>query len=196
MVVGTIALLQDPLPVHTLQRLLYKQSRDTDNTVLNTLIKLHSVILVPSDPQSGVRLLHPSFYDFIINPERCHSIPRLIVHAKEQHTLMAMACLQALNELQQDMCQIQDPSLLNSEVDDLAVKLNKHVPLHLQYASHHWGSHMAAGMISDSLLELLSIFCAQHLLHWLEICSLLGELRNALLCLGTVQNLLKVCALS
>jgi hypothetical protein len=48
-------------------------------------------------------------------------------------------------------------------------------------------------MTSDVLLDLLKEFSLKQLLHWLEVCSLLGELRNALLALDAAQKALDVC---
>ena len=47
-------------------------------------------------------------------------------------------------------------------------------------------------MVSEVLLDLLKEFCFKNLLHWLEVCSLLGELRGALLALHAAQQVLAV----
>jgi hypothetical protein len=47
-------------------------------------------------------------------------------------------------------------------------------------------------MISDDLLDLLKKFCSKYLLYWVEVRSLLGELRGALASLDTAQKTLAV----
>jgi len=188
MVLGTIVLLRDPLSLRALEALLNL----VESTVQETLMRLHSVVIVPEDDCQVIRLLHPSFFDFITNPARCRN-PKFVVDAKTQHTLLARVCLYTMKDLQRDICRINNPSLLNGEIDDLSTRIVRHIPPHLQYACRHWAFHFANAMISDVLLDLLKEFSSKQLLYWLEVCSLLGELRNALLALDAAQKALVVC---
>jgi hypothetical protein len=43
------------------------------------------------------------------------------------------------------------------------------------------------------VLDLLDKFLAYYLLHWIEVCSLLGDLRNALLSVANMHRILLVC---
>lgn len=72
-VVGPIVILQDPLSVASLAKLLGKDVA----TLKRTLSNLHSVLDVPVDESNTVRLLHPSFRDFLLNQSRCPDhVPR------------------------------------------------------------------------------------------------------------------------
>ncbi|KAJ7842056.1 hypothetical protein B0H13DRAFT_2365401 [Mycena leptocephala] len=71
MVLGSIVHLQDPLSVIGLANLLGLRT----GRVRETLLHLHSILIVPENDHHVIRLLHPSFADFITNPERC-SIPK------------------------------------------------------------------------------------------------------------------------
>jgi hypothetical protein len=42
-------------------------------------------------------------------------------------------------------------------------------------------------------LSMLDEFCHNHLLHWVEVCSLLGNLQGALIASTAVHHLLAVC---
>ncbi|KAJ7145668.1 hypothetical protein C8R44DRAFT_845105 [Mycena epipterygia] len=174
-VLGSIIHIRDPLSVPDIENLLGL----APGQVRETLGHLHSVVIVPDDNIQVIRLLHPSFFDFITNSDRC-LIPGFIVKLEEQHTLLAQSCLQALMELDRDMCHIRDPSLLNTEVPDIHTQIKSNIPPHVQYACRHWAYHFSQSMLSESMLGLLDQFCSQHLLHWIEVCSLLGELRNVL----------------
>jgi hypothetical protein len=188
-VLGSICLLQDPLSSVALEQLLSLESF----TVRQTLLYLHSVVIVPEDEAGIIRLLHPSFFDFITDPTRCLN-PRFVVDATAQHTLLARACLEAMvRGLRRDICGIRNPSTLNTEVDDLPSRIASHIPPHLQYACRRWAWHLANGMVSDILLSLVEGFCSRYLLCWVEVCSLLGELRSALLALDAAQMALRVC---
>ena len=80
-------------------------------------------------------------------------------------------------------------------VDGLASRIAANIPPHIQYACRHWIFHITHALISDTLVDLLKEFCTKYLLYWIEVCSLLGELRNALVGLGAVNGFLLVCAL-
>jgi hypothetical protein len=53
--------------------------------------------------------------------------------------------------------------------------------------------HLVYSEPDADMLELLETFCEQHLMHWVEVLSLLGELRIAAEGLSSVQSLLNVC---
>jgi hypothetical protein len=52
----------------------------------------------------------------------------------------------------------------------------------VRYAAKHWYGHLMAVMGScedvEELLDSLEVFCSKHLLHWLELLSLLNELQR------------------
>jgi hypothetical protein len=62
MILGTIVVLRDSLSPLAIEQLLDLEPK----SVRMTLTHLHSVIIVPEDDISVIRLLHPSF-DFITN---------------------------------------------------------------------------------------------------------------------------------
>jgi hypothetical protein len=47
-------------------------------------------------------------------------------------------------------------------------------------------------MLSDVLLDAVKEFCSKYLLYWLEVCSLFGELRGAILALDAAKQALVV----
>jgi hypothetical protein len=182
-ILGSIVLIREPLSPLSLEQLIALKS----STVRETLVHLHSIIIVPEDDTRTIRLLHPSFFDFITNPLRCRD-PKFVVDVQTQHTLLVCACLRAMTSLQPDICGITNPSILNSEVDDLSARIKTSILPHVQYACRHWVSHLAQATFSDDLVNLVEEFCTKKLLNWLEVCSLLGELRSALLDLNTAQQ--------
>jgi len=186
-VLGTIVLLFDPLGPESLEALL-----DLDeSTVHLTLYHLHSIAIVPGAGGGPVRLIHPSFHDFLIDIERCND-PNFVVNATLQHTLLAERCLRVLQTLSPDMCKVGDPSICNREVVDLPVRVSTHIPPHVQYACRHWASHLVVGDIEDKMLNLLLDFCSNQLLNWLEVMSLFGELDGAIAALRAAHKTVKV----
>src|ERR1700719_1658415 len=87
LILGTIAILQDPLSSDQLEDLL-----ESDVDVNGYLQRLQAIITAPNDGIGVIRLIHPSFFDFIVNPTRCHNM-QFGVNLEEQHTTMAEKCL-------------------------------------------------------------------------------------------------------
>ena len=187
-VLGTIIFLQDPLSPPTVESLLHL----TQNTVRETLAHLQSVIIVPENDRQIIRLLHPSFFDFLTDPSRCRNL-KFAMNVEAQHTLLAHACLQTMRGLKRDICRIKNPFILNNEVDNLPSRITQCISPQVQYACRHWARHLTNASVSNRLLELMMEFLSKYLLHWVEVCSLLGELRNALIALHDAQQLLAVC---
>ena len=194
-VLGSIIFLRDPLPARSLEHLLNMNSESAESNlrpIHTTLIHLHSVVIIPKDDTEVIRLLHPSFYDFLIDPDRCLNM-KLVVDARAQHTLLAQGCLHVMRDLRRNMCGIESPTAFHNEVGDLSMRITRCIPRHLQYACRHWASHLACAMVSDVLVRQLEHFCDEGLLCWVEVCSLLGDLRNLLLSLDAAQRALAVC---
>ncbi|KZP30699.1 WD40 repeat-like protein [Athelia psychrophila] len=191
LILGTIVLLQDHLSLHGIQQLLKQQpgSRFDIQTIRQTLMRLHSIVLVPEGDNDIVRTLHPSFFDFITNPDRC-SISQLLVDTSQQHALLLAACLHTMQRLKRNVCELPESNVLNNEVADLSSRIMEFIPSELQYACRHWGTHLRHAAMSEDIWTLLSQFCSNHMLFWVEACSLLGDLRNQLIILDAVQRAL------
>ncbi|EKM49232.1 uncharacterized protein PHACADRAFT_131855, partial [Phanerochaete carnosa HHB-10118-sp] len=174
-VLGSIAVIKDPLPPSGLSRLL---ELPTD-TVYSSLVGLHSVLVVPAAQESvaNIRIIHPTFPEFLLDSSRCTS-RSFVVNSQRQNTLLLRRCLGALKGLKQDICGIRDPSLLNVEVPGLLGRIESAIPAHLRYASRHWCTHLVNGELSDEILDALVEFVQGQLLHWIEVCSLVGVLRD------------------
>jgi WD40 repeat protein len=173
-VVGTVIMVREPLSVGVLASLCQL----SDGEFAAVLGRLSSVMLV--EARTPVRIFHQSFPDYATDPQRCTDT-RFLVVPEEQHGALALRCLSIMNkQLRHDICDIRDPSLFTSEVEDLAQRLERHVSGELRYASMHWMAHVAfSGPGNDMMFEALSCFCANHLFHWIEILSLLGRVLDA-----------------
>ena len=187
-ILGTIAVLQQPLHPADIEQLLKLDS----GTVRNTVLHLGSVLLVPQGDDEMIRLVHPSFFDFLTNRLRCSDL-RFTVDPKTQHAFLAQLCLEAMKGLKRDICKIGDPSKLDCEVPDLIERIARHIPPYLQYACHNWAYHLSHSRVSEAPLVFLREFCLNSLLHWIEVCSLFGELQSALLGLTAALKLVMVC---
>jgi hypothetical protein len=165
-VMATIVLAQTPLNIDAIGT-LSGVGLDGCRIVIGHLASLLA------DSERGVRVFHPLFPDFVIDAARCTD-PRLCVVPTVGHGYIALRCLELINRhLRYDICDLQDPTRANDDIEDLDVILRENIPDALRYAACFWCKHLAASGTPDSaLLNALNAFCKKHLFHWVEILSL------------------------
>jgi hypothetical protein len=142
------------------------------------LSPLCSVLKVPdaSDPDGVVRALHQSFPDFVRQKGGLVH-PKLTIHAMVAEKHLAERCMSQLNKLlHMNMCHLDDPSLFNDEILDLETLLRQYVTAALRYSCRfwimHWLEHIREAGAQAQVPDGLDVFCAEHLLHWIEALSL------------------------
>jgi hypothetical protein len=168
-VLGSVVILYEQLHSSALESLLCLRS----GTVYRTLRSIQSVIVLPEKEKDVIRFIHPSFPDFLIDPEKCQEL-RFVVDISIQHNVIAKYCLRVLQALRRNICRLDESKLNNDESDGKLVdKIKQYIPAHLQYASRYWAMHLVDSKLDAELLELLEAFCKEHLLHWIEVLSLL-----------------------
>jgi hypothetical protein len=179
----TVVLLEEPVSVQALADLM---SVPTDIQLVDKDVRaLASVLLISRDSGSGtfpetVSTFHPSFRDFLVDPQRCYEKRFLVDPVEHQHKLLDR-CLQVLNKnLRYDICRVQNPGLANMEITDLRARLAEFVPEAVLYVCQFCPVHLVAeGSLAESVFVALLEFCTNHLFHWLEVLSLFGELSSA-----------------
>jgi len=98
-IVGSIVILFEALTATALATLLGTQPNKIDQTVES----LSSVLNCPETDDIPIRLLHPSFRDFLLDNRRCDDLQFCIV-GENAHGDLAVGCLQLLSRhLQQDI---------------------------------------------------------------------------------------------
>jgi hypothetical protein len=181
-VVAVIILAQVPLNVAALAAVSGVDLRDT-------MMVVGHISSLLADSTDGVRVFHPSFPDFVIEPVRCTD-SRLRVVPLVDHGIIALRCLALMNQhLRYNICSLEDHSVANDEVQGFDQLLSEHVPDALRYAVCFWGAHLAAsGSPHGSFLNALDLFCRRHLFHWVEVRSLLKCVPSAEASLLVVIN--------
>jgi hypothetical protein len=143
---------------------------------------LSSVLFVPDDidAHGGIRPVHQSFPDFVLQQGgQIHQ--ELTLDATLAAAHITEFCLRQCNDhLHFDICNIQDPSLFNNEIPNLEARMSKYLPEALRYSCQFWArhylDHMRAAGPHCSLPLSLDEFCTTHLLHWVEVLSLIKGL--------------------
>ena len=171
-VVGTIVLLQDPLPLQALTSVLQTDIDDVNGALLH----LQSIIWL-SGPENTPRIYHKSFPDFITDAERCSNVPQFYISVGLQHGHIAQNCFRIMDE--QLRANIRDPEFPAGYLGNDKDFVVRRISSELQYASLHWVTHLCSAEKDDNLFLLLKQFSFTHLLHWLEVLSLIGRLEVA-----------------
>ena len=187
LVLGSLVLLCNPLSPSSMEQLL-----GLAVPLQSTLEQLQSVVVLPSDSNEPVQVIHPSFHEFLTNSNRCTNSNFLVI-PELYHSFLAQACLDAMKSLKRNICNIEQPWKLHHELTNLPKSVHRCIPQSLQYACQYWSQHLRQGLLSNDLLTKLEVFCDNYLLYWVEACSLIGDLRGAMVALKTVHHLLSVC---
>jgi hypothetical protein len=185
-IVGSIVILFDSLSTTALTKLLAVSS----TKMRGTLNPLHSVLDIPEDENSPIKLFHLSFHDFLLNKKRC-SKTQFWVHEQKAHSTLVESCLQVMsNSLKTNICDLQLPGALAVEVE--RSRLEEHLPLEVQYACRYWISHLEQSDIALYDNKQVHTFINEHFLHWLEALSLMGNMSDGVVMLRALESILIV----
>ncbi|KAL7803533.1 hypothetical protein V8C44DRAFT_274727 [Trichoderma aethiopicum] len=177
--IGSIIALATPLSIRSLSQILSV----TTDIIEDQLDLLHSVLSVPNDLDTPVRLLHLAFRDFLIDPEKKYDLERYPFWVDEAaaHSTLFVQCIRLLSTngvLKEDICSLQMPGALLADIDQTVI--NESLPAAVQYACLYWTHHW---ILSDSSMcdgDQTHQFLTKHLLNWLEALSLIGRIAESI----------------
>jgi len=185
-VLGSIVILSSPLPSKSLAQLLHTPQEDVDQA----LEDLHAIVDISKHQGCVIRLHHPSFRDFILDKNRCGDA-HFWVDEKEAHKTLADHCILLMsNTLKQDICGLQAPGTLAAEVDSSRVE--HCIRPEIQYACLYWVQHLQRSGIQLFDDGQIYQFLREHLLHWLEILSLIGRTSEGVLRINSLETYIQV----
>ncbi|KIL62289.1 hypothetical protein M378DRAFT_800559, partial [Amanita muscaria Koide BX008] len=179
-VVGAIIAVQRPLPVSTLAHLV---ATDVDD-IHAVLDHLQSVILLDGDDVP--RVYHKSFPDFLTDQARCKD-PLLRIDPRICHVQIATCCFEIMDKhLKYNILGLGDWARFMSNEDGLKEdgitdeQLEEKIPQQLHYSCVYWANHLEVTNVEDAdIMNGLEKFVDEHMLHWLEVLSLIGKLGSA-----------------
>lgn len=184
-VVGAIVILESPLSVISLSRLLGIPER----LVHLRLNSLHSVLNVPDDETLPVRLFHSSFRDFLIDPETREKTP-FWVDKKETHYRLTLQCLLTCQNLRKNICGLISEGARRADIDRRTI--DHRLSPDLQYACRYWAHHLVQCTDSNGITHNALLFLQEHFLHWVEAMSLLGLVSEVVGVLNLLQTVIPV----
>src|SRR6266702_2399676 len=190
-VVGQLLAAFEPLSIRSLTILRRHASNggNDSNYVVETLRYLGSLLsnVTSSDDTLPIALLHTSLRDFVTNKEKGSMVLKqkkkkgkgnvFYVDLHVAHRQLAHSCLSlVLDGLQFNICKLESSYLANKDVEDLEVRIFKHLPPALSYACRFWDDHLGHLDFEAGLFGKLQIFFEKKLLFWLEALSLTSDM--------------------
>jgi hypothetical protein len=166
------------------------------NNISKRLERLHSVLNIPENLHAPVRLLHLSFWDFIIDPRTKGTAEseQFWIDEKEVHQNLTTQCLDVMNHsLRKNICNLPGDDTQRSKIDIHSI--NHHLPPELQYACHYWAQHLTQSQDPASKLAKAFSFLKVHLLHWVEAMSVLGLISEVVGVIKRLQSVIQVISL-
>ncbi|KAJ6013619.1 hypothetical protein N7540_008210 [Penicillium herquei] len=182
-IVGSIVLLESPLSIASLSKLLGLPER----TIHVRLSLLHSVLIVPAIGSTlPVRTFHLSFRDFLLDVDT-RDKTLFWVDKKAVHYKLTTQCLLSCQSLRKNICGLANEGVQREDIDRQTI--DHHIPPELEYSCRYWIYHLSeCTSPSDMVPDALS-FLQTHFLHWVEAMSLLGLISEVL---GMLNHLQKV----
>lgn len=188
LVVGTIITLADPLSALSLSRLL----NVPPDVMSNRLRLLHSILNIPQDQESPIRLLHLSFREYLINRQQSR-VNEFWIDEQLVHQRLTNDCMRIMDcHLREDIYSLQLPGTRRTDSHYIKEKV---LP-ELEYACLHWVRHTTTKAPQPGDIQEIHRFLNQHLLHWLEVLCLIGRSTEGLSTLKMLRIYLEVCELS
>lgn len=184
LILGSITILAVPLSSAAIAALLDW----SEDWIESKLDFLHSVLSVPAPPDP-VRLVHISFRDFLLDPEK-RANNKFWIDQKHANALMARNCIRRMRE-----CLKRD--ILSSEVEGRPLcerdvkNTHKALPAELQYACRQWVYHLEQGDYTFGDDKLLYDFLRLNFLYWLEVLAILKLTSECLKMVSKLQSIVR-----
>ncbi|PPQ76078.1 hypothetical protein CVT26_004599 [Gymnopilus dilepis] len=168
--------------------------KDLDQEYFGLVVKVEH----PWPKAANMFRLHPSFEDFLTDPRRCDK-KFLVQRALPTGLSLLGPCLDQLvnGALRPNVCDLADAAVQNNEIPERDERIQRSIPESLRYACRNWVYHLELAGNYISPLEVQSVigkvekFLFSHLLHWIEVMSILGESGLALSSLRRLSLWLK-----
>jgi hypothetical protein len=182
-IMGIILVARNPISYRTIDTLLCLDSPFSDRPSSDRPSSLYTIdklgcVLRWSDTEP-VRILHPSFADFLKTQQRC-DCEALYIDTHVHDYDVAIRCIHHLH------------GFLKKNMFDLALAIapvENTLPVATSYACVYWIDHVCMiTQVPDNLADTLQQFLFQHLLHWLEAMSLLKKSRMTI---GLLNRLIR-----
>ena len=188
-VIGAVLLVFNPLSVRALSDLLGVPGIPT------IIHSLNSLLLVPPSEAAPICIFHKSFSSFLKDPKQCTD-NQFFKDPSIHHVEILLSCLNLMRaRLVGNICKLDDRAVL-SEVRDLPARRKEYIGDALEYACCFWTSHLvmipATRESVKQVQDAINQFSTMHLLFWIEVLSLVGDLDVGVYSLNNVKQWCKL----
>ncbi|PYH52143.1 purine and uridine phosphorylase, partial [Aspergillus niger CBS 101883] len=184
-VVGTIILLESPLSVTSLSKLMGISTQ----SIHARLNSLHSVLYIPNNDMLPVRLFHQSFRDFLLDLSTRDKTP-FWIDEKGMNQMLFTLCLSVMRKyLKKNICSLESYGTKRSDINPESI--DHYLLPELQYSCRFWTHHLARSKDPISQVNDILAFLKEHFLHWLESMSILGMISEAIIAVDSLLQLTK-----
>jgi hypothetical protein len=171
-IVGIVVVAQNPISPRAI---------DTLRTIENGISSLYTVSILGCLLSHGptIRVLRPSFADFLLSPTRSGGEPWHIDYMLFNRDVATM-CLNRLDiTLKRNMC----------DMTFSRAKITTSIPEDISYACIYWIEHVCLITGDTAVVEQsVNEFLCRHLLHWFEAMSILGRSRDTIRLLSSLSD--------
>lgn len=186
-VVGTIVVAADVLSISSLSSILDIST----GLIERRLSSLHSVINIPTDKNTPIRLFHLSFREYLF--DKLHENQVFLINEADTHRRLAFACLKLLSStdsMKQDICDLKNYSIARKDISKDTVA--RWLSADIQYACRYWVYHLKKGDCDISSGDEVTKFLEDRVLYWVEALCLMGRSNDMVAMTEKLQQLTKV----
>jgi len=174
LVLGSIVIAKNPLRGQDIKELL-----GVKDTSLNSIINQLSPILSIS-AGNYICVCHQSVTEFLLDQGRSKDF---WIDSQWHSLCFSGYCLKFMNaKLKFNFFGLTTSHILNKDIPELHHHIKTIKSTALDHASHFWASYLQKGCDKSVQLEVqiaVEAFLTVHLLHWLEVMSLMGTVNHA-----------------
>jgi hypothetical protein len=177
-VMGQVLALYEPLSLGALIAIRKQFPSGLDANNINSVLKhMGSVLSGITNHLIPIRPLHSSFHDYLTDPKRSGNF---YIDTSLYRNDLALATLKIMKaELQFNICSLESSYLLNSDVPNLASKIEQSISSPLSYSCRYWASHVQATLFNPEIATQVRKFLNKQFLYWLEVLSLIKSVQSA-----------------
>jgi hypothetical protein len=187
-VVGAIVLAKTPLYRGDLRHFL---GRPEDESSIDFVLQKLSSIIQTRHGDGRLSISHSSFAEFVCDSRRCDKA--FVIDRGIQSRIMALSCLQIMKAgLRFNICQLETPYVRNSDIVDLATRIVNAIPTCLSYSCRFFADHLQLANVDVKAISEVKDFLETRFLYWLEVLSLIQEVKIASLALLRIREWGKV----
>jgi WD40 repeat protein len=141
-----------------------------------------------------VYFIHQSAKDFFVNG---NGLRIFTFGLEDAHHKIGVRALRVMSEnLKEDICNVGSSDYMLTELGDYSEEV---LPSQLPYPCTFWARHLcrpsptASTMLSLEDLNTIATFFYTHLLHWLEVSAIIGQMSEVVRTIGKVEEAIHIC---